>query len=391
MTNRKIAVFTGNRAEYGLQYPILKAIADDPRLDYYLLVSGAHLKENFGQTIREIEQDGFDIYAQVKIDMPQDNLYATVRAIGSGVLSLSQILATLQPDFLAVYADRFEGFSAVITGSQMGIPTVHIEGGDYTEGGALDDSVRHAMTKLAHLHFTTNEQAAERVRKLGEEAWRVHNVGFPALDLIKAGNYAKPEEIYQRFNLNPELPVFIFTQHSVATEFEQATDQIIPALAALEEAVQEWNCQTILTYPNDDAGGRRIVAELDKVASKQNPLLQVHRNLGRFYFHGVLNVATAYIGNSSSGIKETPAFHCPTINIGSRQQGRLRANNVIDVDYDKDMIKQALWRTIHDEAFKKQVQNSPNPYGAGNAGPHIAEVLATIEVNQALIQKKMTY
>ncbi len=172
MSRRRIAVFTGNRAEYGLQYPILRALAADPRFEYFLLVSGAHLQEDFGRTITEIEQDGFHIYRQVKIEMEQDTLAATARAIGSGVLSVSRILEELKPDFLLVYADRFEGFSAVIAGSQMNVAVAHVEGGDCTEGGALDDSVRHAMTKLAHLHFTTNEQASERIRRLGEEPWQ---------------------------------------------------------------------------------------------------------------------------------------------------------------------------------------------------------------------------
>src|SRR5262245_44921888 len=175
MSKRIVAVFTGNRAEYGLQYPILKAIAAHPDLEYYLLVSGAHLQEDFGYTKKEIEKDGFEVYDEVKISMDDDTLLATAQAIGSGILSLSSILARLRPDFLVVYADRFEGFSAVVTGTQMNIPTAHIEGGDITEGGALDDSVRHAMTKLSHLHFTTNEEAAERVRRLGEEPWRVFN------------------------------------------------------------------------------------------------------------------------------------------------------------------------------------------------------------------------
>ena len=388
---RKIAVFTGNRAEYGLQYPILKAIAEDSRLEYYLLVSGAHLKEDFGRTLREIEDDGFRVYAEVKLDMLEDSLYATAQAIGSGVLSLSRILDELRPHFLVIYADRFESFSAVITGTQMGIPTAHIEGGDYTEGGALDDSVRHAMTKLAHLHFTTNEQAAERVRKMGEEAWRVFNVGFPSLDVVAAGDYASPRDVYQRFKLDPERLILIFTQHSVATEFEQAAEQVRPSLAALKEVGREWDCQVIITYPNDDAGGRRIMREIERLAAKELPFVQVHQSLGRYYYHGLLNVAAACIGNSSSGIKETPAFHCPCINIGSRQRGRLRGDNVIDVGYNKEEIVRAIGRCLHDDSFKEQVRMCENPYGAGDAGPRIADVLATIEIDQTLIQKKMTY
>jgi UDP-hydrolysing UDP-N-acetyl-D-glucosamine 2-epimerase len=388
---RKTAVFTGNRAEYGLQYPILKAIAADPRLESFLLVSGAHLKEDFGRTLREIEADGFTPYAQVAIDMPEDSLYATAHAIGSGILSLSAILRDLRPDVLVVYADRFEGFSAVITGTQMAIPTAHIEGGDYTEGGALDDSVRHAMTKLSHLHFTTNEQAADRIRRMGEEPWRVFNVGFPALDLVKAGLYATPEEVYTRYSLTPDRPILLFTQHSVTTEVEQAAEQVRPALEALVDAGRAWGTQVIVTYPNDDAGGRRIVTEIERVAEERPPFLQVHRSLGRYFYHGVLNVATACVGNSSSGIKETPAFHCPAINIGSRQQGRLRADNVIDVEYDRAAILLAIERCLTDESFKAQVRAAVNPYGAGNAGPRVAEVLATVDLGTALLRKRMTY
>lgn len=388
---RKIAVFTGNRAEYGLQYPILKAIAAHPDLDYFLLVSGAHLKEDFGRTMREIETDGFAVHAEVKMDMPHDSLVATAQAIGSGVISLSHVLEALRPDFLVVYADRFESFAAMIAGTQMGIPTAHVEGGDYTEGGALDDTVRHAMTKLAHLHFATNDQAAERIRRMGEEPWRVFVMGYPALDLVAAGLFARPPEVAARYGLDPDKPVLVFTQHSVATEFEQAASQVRPSLDALKEAAERWNCQVIITYPNDDAGGRRIMAEIESFSKSGLARIQVQRSLGRFYYHGLLNIAAACIGNSSSGIKETPAFRCPSINIGSRQRGRLRGNNVIDVGYDREAIVGAIQRCLFDEDYKRFVRDCVNPYGAGNAGPRIADTLAGIDITPALIQKKMTY
>jgi UDP-N-acetylglucosamine 2-epimerase (non-hydrolysing)/GDP/UDP-N,N'-diacetylbacillosamine 2-epimerase (hydrolysing) len=390
-TRRKIAVFTGNRAEYGLQFPILKAIAADPRLDYYLVVSGAHLKGDFGKTLREIENDGFEIHAEVKLEMPEDSLLATAHAIGTGIVNLSSVLAELNPDFFVVYADRFEGFSALITGTQMGIPTAHIEGGDYTEGGALDDSVRHAMTKLAHLHFTTNEEATERVHRLGEEPWRVHNVGFPALDLVADGNYASPDAVREKYGLDRDRPILLFTQHSVTTEFEEAAEQTRPSLAALRRAGEELGAQVILTYPNDDAGGRRIIKELHRMDDEKLPFVQLHASLGRYNYHGVLNIATACMGNSSSGLKETGAFRCPCVNIGSRQDGRLHGDNVLHTGYDADEIFEAIRKCINDENFLETVRTCPNPYGAGNAGPRIADVLATVELNRALIQKKMTY
>jgi len=394
-SKRTIAVFTGNRAEYGLQYPILKAIAAHPKLQYCLLVSGAHLQEDFGYTKREIEKDGFHVYGEVRLTMEGDTLYATAQAIGSGILRLSEILNEVHPDFLVVYADRFEGFSAVITGTQMGIPTAHIEGGDLTEGGALDDSVRHAMTKLAHLHFTTNEQAAQRVRLLGEESWRVHNVGFPALDLVAQGLYASPDELRQKYGLDPERPVVLFTQHSVTTEFALAAEQIRPSLEALRILARE-GCQVLVTYPNNDAGGRRIIQELEALGREGLPNLQVHRSLGRYNYHGVLNLCGrvgrgACVGNSSSGIKETAVFGCPAVNIGSRQDKRLRAENVLDVPYDTQAILAACRRSLADEAFRRFCRGVTNPYGAGNAGPRIAQILAEIEITPALLQKKMTY
>ncbi len=392
---RKIAVFTGNRAEYGLQYPILKAIDAYPELEYFLLVSGAHLQEDFGYTLEEIKKDGLKVYAEVKLEMEEDTLFSTAQAIGSGILSLSRILDKIRPDFLVVYADRFEGFSAVITGTQMNIPTAHIEGGDITEGGALDDSVRHAMTKLAHLHFTTNEQAAERVRLLGEEPWRIFNVGFPAIDLIASNNFATPAELQNDYGITIDKPVILFTQHSVTTEFENAAEQVKPSLEAMLDLAKEGN-QVIVTYPNNDAGGRRIITEIEKLRQESLNNLKIYQSLGRYNYHGILNICGkkgrgVCVGNSSSGIKETPALGCPVVNVGSRQNGRLRADNVIDVDYSREKIIKAVKKALNDKEFRKQCRNCKNPYGAGNSGEKIAEVLAKTNINLGLLQKRMTF
>ncbi len=392
MNKRTVAVFTGNRAEYGLQYPILKAIKEHPDLDYRLIVSGAHLEKDFGKTIQEIEDDGFEIAAEVKIDLAEDTRYATARAIGSGVISMCEALERIQPDFLAVYADRFEGFAAVIAGTQANVPTAHIEGGDITEGGALDDSVRHAMSKLAHLHFTTNEQASNRLLAMGEESWRVNTVGFPAIDLIKQGNFASSEEIRQRLKLNLNQPIVIFTQHSVTTQFDQASNQLLPSLDAVKRLASD-GVQVILTYPNNDVGSRSIIEILQDFAGKNREYIQLHRSLGRYIYHGILGLAAdssyrvACLGNSSSGIKETPAFGCPTVNIGSRQQGRLRGGNVIDVDYNADDIYHAVKRCLFDESFRRQCAEGDNPYGVGDAGIKIADRLATIPYD---IEKLLT-
>lgn len=397
MTNKKriVAVFSGNRAEYGLQYPILRAIKEHPDLDYRLVVSGAHLDSNFGRTITEISDDGFDIHAVVAIDMSGGEKVSTARAIGTGILSLAPVLQSMSPDIFLVYGDRFEGFAAVITSTQMNIPTAHVEGGDITEGGALDDSVRHAMTKLAHLHYTTNEQATNRILAMGEEPWRVHTVGFPAIDLIVdgTGTYATPEELTQRLKLDSERPIVLFTQHSVTTEFADAALQLRPSLEALTQLAND-GIQVILTYPNNDAGGETITRVLQEFVDIGHPNMQLHRSLGRHVYHGLLALArlkdwrVACVGNSSSGIKETPVFGCPTVNIGSRQQGRLRGDNVMDADYDAQEIYAAIRRCFFDEEFRAICAATENPYGGGKAGKLIAENLVTIDLDPKHILRK---
>jgi UDP-N-acetylglucosamine 2-epimerase (non-hydrolysing)/GDP/UDP-N,N'-diacetylbacillosamine 2-epimerase (hydrolysing) len=395
MNKRVIAIFTGNRAEYGLQYPILRAVDRHPGLEYRLLVSGAHLDADFGRTLEEISNDGFRIDAEVKIDMGADSRVSTSMAIGSGIVGISKALADIQPDVMVVYADRFEGLAAVIASSQMNIPTAHIEGGDLTEGGALDDSVRHAMTKLAHLHFTTNQQATNRILGMGEEAWRVHTVGFPAIDLISEGRYATPDEVAGRLGLDLEKPVVLFTQHSVTTEFDQAASQVMPSLEAMAMLACE-GVQVILTYPNNDAGGRAIIEQLQTFVARALPGVQVHRSLGRNLYHGVLALAqdgshrVVCVGNSSSGVKETPAFGCPTVNIGSRQEGRLRGVNVLDAGYDAADILAATRLCLFDESFRRLAREGDNPYYLGDAGPKIAKVLAHVPLDQNLIRKRMT-
>lgn len=395
MKPRTIAVFTGNRAEYGLQYPILRAIDQHPGLDYLLLVSGAHLDRNFGSTLEEIRADGFHIDAEVKIEMDAGSLFATAQAIGSGVMSISRVLNDLRPDMMVVYADRFEGLAAVIAASQMNIPTAHVEGGDLTEGGALDDSVRHAMSKLAHLHFTTNQQATNRILAMGEESWRVHTVGFPAIDLIAEGNFASEREVVDSLGLDLSRPIVLFTQHSVSTEFDNAAEQLAPSLRAIKLLAAE-GVQTILTYPNNDAGGQAIIEQLKIFDGAGIPDIKVRRSLGRYLYHGILALArndsirVACVGNSSSGLKETPAFGCPTVNIGSRQEGRLRGENVLDAGYDDDNIIAMTKKCLYDDAFRDLSRHAENPYWLGDAGPKIAEVLASIPLGQNVIRKRMT-
>jgi UDP-hydrolysing UDP-N-acetyl-D-glucosamine 2-epimerase len=251
------------------------------------------------------------------------------------------------------------------------------------------------MTKLAHLHFTTNETAAERVRRLGEEAWRVFNVGLPSLDLAAASEFATPHEVSAELGLDPARPIVMCCQHSVATEADDAARQVRPALAALGRLAED-GYQIVLTYPNNDAGGRRITQAMHAAFPEGHRGVQIHKSLGRHRFHGMLNLIGragrgAFVGNSSALIKETPFFGCPAINVGPRQQGRLRGDNVIDTDYDEAAIHAAIRRCVEDQAFREHCATCRNPYGAGNAGPSIVEILAGQRIDSALIQKKMTF
>ncbi len=394
---KKVAIFTGNRAEYGLLYPVIKAISENKSLEYKLLVSGAHLDKSFGNTLKEIKNDGFKISKEIKIPLLGDSLFYTTQAIGEGVKFISKALKDIKPDIFVVYADRFEGFAAVIAGTQMNVPTAHIEGGDITEGGALDDSIRHAMTKLSHFHFTTNKFATKRILAMGEESWRVKTVGFPGVDLIRQKKFYSKEKIMKNLKLDLKNPIIIFTQHSVTTEFDQSTYQIRQSLIAIKKLLSE-KVQVIITYPNNDAGSKNIITEINKWL-KPNRLftnLIVRKSLGSNLYYGILNLSkskklrVACVGNSSSGIKETAVFGCPTVNIGTRQKSRLRGSNVLDVGYEHKDIYNAIKKCLYNEQFRSKAFHTKNPYGMGNTGKKIANFISKIEFSKKVLQKKMT-
>jgi UDP-hydrolysing UDP-N-acetyl-D-glucosamine 2-epimerase len=390
---KKIALFTGNRAEYGLQIPILRAIKNNPNLDYILIVSGAHLDPDYGKTLDEIESDGFTVHEKIDIGKGDTNLVSTSYAIANGIKEITKIIEERKPDIFVVYADRYESFSAAIAASQTNTVTLHVEGGDLTEGGALDDSVRHAMTKLSHIHCVSNEDSHKRILSLGEESWRIHTVGYPAIDLINNSEFYQPDEIQSHLDIDIEKPIIIFTQHSVTNKFDDAKKQLEPSLNAISKVSQINKAQCIITYPNNDAGGEEIYKTLNEFSSKNQNII-LRKSLGRELYWGLLNLAkekhkVVCVGNSSSGIKETPAFGCPTVNIGTRQEGRLRGENIIDTDYNKDNIYKAIYKCLFDKAFREICGKCKNPYGMGGAGEKIIKLLLSIENNDKILTKKM--
>ena len=392
---KKIAIFTGNRAEYGLQVPILREIDKNPNLEYILIVSGAHLDPNFGTTINEIKEDGFNIHETVNIKPYGSNLISTSNNIGQIVIEITNIIEKYVPDIFLVYADRFETFGAAIAASQTNTVTAHVEGGDITEGGALDDSVRHAITKLSHLHFATNDQAKTRILAMGEERWRVHKVGYPGIDLINVHDFYDEKKIKQILEINLAKPIIIYTQHSVSNKFKLAKKQLEPALQAMQKLIIDYDAQCIITYPNNDAGGISIFKSLEEF-SKTNNNIYLHQSLGRKLYWGLLNLAKkpnnkiVCVGNSSSGIKETPAFGCPVVNIGTRQAGRLKGDNIIDCDYDTTDIYNSIIKCLFNKKHITKCRETVNPYGIGDAGKKIVSVLDSIELNDSLLTKKMT-
>jgi UDP-N-acetylglucosamine 2-epimerase (non-hydrolysing)/GDP/UDP-N,N'-diacetylbacillosamine 2-epimerase (hydrolysing) len=383
MKMRKVAVVTGTRAEYGILKPVLRAIKSHPRLNLILIVTGMHLSKEFGYTIKEIIKDGFKIDAKVEMLHKDDTRAAMAKSIGKCVIKMTEVLEKTKPDLLVLLGDRAEMLAGAVAASYMGIPIAHLHGGEVS--GSIDDSIRHAITKLAHIHFPATQRSAERIIKMGEDPSRVFVVGAPALDTILNEKLPEPAELSRKYGVDLSKPILLVLQHSVVTECEDAADQIKETL----EAIVELKHQTILIYPNADAGGRRMVKVIKKY--EKYPFIKSFKSLPYKDYLGLMSVASVMIGNSSSGIIEAPSFHLPVVNIGSRQNGRERSTNVIDVGYDRKKIIKAVEKALYDEEFRKNVRKCKNPYGDGKAGERIAKILAEINITPELLQKKITY
>ena len=274
----------------------------------------------------------------------------------------------------------------------MGIPTIHLEGGDVTEGGTFDDNVRHAITKLSHFHITTNLSAKKRIIKMGEEPWSVKNFGYPVIDLIRDGNYASPNEISKKLNISLKKPIIVFTLHPIPIEEENFDKNIINCLNALEK-ISLKEVDIIITNPNSDKGGDKILNYIKKMKNKKN--FKVYDSLGRYYYHGLFSLIkkkklpVVCVGNSSSGIKETAIFGCPVVNIGKRQNGRLRSNNVIDVEYKSKKIFTAITKCLFNRKFQKICINSKNVYGGGDTAKKVVNFLENINFKKRKILIKL--
>ena len=377
---RKIAVVTSSRADYSHLYWPLRALAEHPLVDLKLIALGAHLSSEFGTTIREIEKDGFTIAARIECLLSSDSDVGMAKTIGIATLSLADHLGALRPDLLLLIADRYEMLAPASAALALRIPIAHIEGGEISEG-AIDDAVRNALTKMAHVHFTSTFAARDRVIAMGEEPWRVHRAGAPSLDHLKKSALLTREQLAQKLSLELGTPSAVVAYHPVtlANDTLEETGALFAALGRFRERL-------IFCYPNADAGSRALI-ERTKSFLDGRGNGRVFVNLDAVTYWGLLRHATLFVGNSSSGIMETPSFALPTINVGIRQRGRERARNILDAPANTEAILAAAEKARSD-AFRRSLEGMTNPYGDGTAAEKIAEILTTVPLGPALLIKR---
>lgn len=378
---RTIGVVTGSRADYGIYLPILRAIAAEPGMRLQLFVTGMHLSPEFGLTVRRIEEDGFPIAERVETLLSSDSPEGVALSMGLGTQGFARAFSRTRPDLLLVLGDRFEMHAAALSALPFKIPVAHIHGGEITRG-AIDESLRHSLTKLSHLHFVTTEEYRRRVVQLGEEPWRVTVSGAPSLDNLQAMKRLSAEEFRDRFGVHLEPGTLLVTFHPVTLEYEQVGEQVENLLEALRQSGRP----LLFTSANADTHGREINRRIGAFVAEHPARAQVADNLGTQGYFSAMSQAAAMVGNSSSGIIEAASFQLPVVNIGIRQQGRARAMNVIDTGYGSEAILAGIRRAI-DPTFRRSLAGLVNPYGDGRAAPRIVERIASVKCDDRLMQK----
>ena len=337
----KVGVFTGNRAEYGLLKPLIRALDSDPDFELALFVGGALLNKRYGESLAQIAKDRFPVTADIQIPEPGENGVTTAGAIAHGITACEAAFLSQELDALCVYADRYEGLAAVIAASHSNIPVVHIEGGDITEGGAFDDNVRHAMSKLSHLHLTSNSAASDVLISMGEEDWRIKNVGLLPFSDLDRQTLLSPPELNGALEFELQKQVVLFTMHSISSSREQTKAEVGAAFSAIRQ-LSDAQVSILITYPNDDNNSDIILGEIARLQEDNVPV-HVIPSLGQQRYYSVLNL-TSYgydvvcMGNTSSIVKECVFFSVPGILIGTRQNGRLTPENVLKTNAEPQEI-----------------------------------------------------
>lgn len=378
---RTLGVVTTSRADYGIYIPLLRRVQSEPGFVLRLLVTGMHLSPRFGMTVRNIEADGFDIAERVKMMSNSDDPAAIAQSMARGTAGFSKAFSRHRPDILVVLGDRFEMHAAALAALPFKIPVAHIHGGELTEG-AIDDALRHSTTKLSHLHFAATQEYARRIVQMGEEPWRVTVCGAPSLDNLVSTKRLTASAMMSRFGLRVTPETFLVTFHPTTLEYEDTEHQTEELLAALRTSGRP----IVFTMPNADTGGRVIRGRI-KQFIRENALAQAVESLGTEDYFSILAICAAMVGNSSSGLLEAPSFGLPVVNVGTRQKGRVRGLNVIDVGYRRDQILEGI-RKATDPAFRKSLHGMTNPYGDGKASSRIVTKLAKVQLSGCLLTKR---
>ncbi len=373
---RKLAAVTTSRADYSHLFWPLKDLAAHPDVDLKIVVLGPHLSPEFGYTVREIEQDGFSIDARIECLLSSDSDVGMAKTLGLAVLGLADVLAQIRPDMLLLIADRYEMLAPASVALTLRIPVAHIEGGEVSEG-AIDDAVRNALTKMAHLHFTSTEAARARVIDMGEESWRVHRAGAPSLDHLRRSTLLNREQLETALQVPLAKPCTVVAYHPV-TLLQDTTSEA----DALFSALQLVRGQILFCYPNADAGSHSLMTRA-KAFCQQHPDAHVFVNLSAVTYWSLLREATLLLGNSSSGIMEAASFAMPVVNVGLRQYGRERARNILDAEPTVESIATNIAKANGAE-FRDSLRGMDNPYGDGCASERIVHVLTTAPLKDLL-------
>lgn len=385
MTDRKVCVVTGTRAEYGLLQSPMEHINSTDGLQLQIVATGMHLSPRYGNTYQEIEADGFNIDRKVDMLIDADSGFSMAKSTGIGMMGLAEAFRNLDPDIVLILGDRDEPLAAGIAAAHMNIPVAHIHGGDVMVGAIIDDSIRYALSKFSHIHFPASKASAERVSRLGEEEWRIHVSGAPGLDAILNEEYEPPEKVREELNIDPDRKLILCVQHPVTTQPKKAGKQMRTTL----DAIKPFDAQTVLIYPNSDSGGKAMIEVIENYPSSDEML--IYKNLSRRRYLGVMAAADVMVGNSSSGVLEAPSLDLPVVDIGPRERRRQRAPSTKNVHHDLEEIREAVKVALFDKERQKEAKECENPYDYGGAGERIATYLSEVTIGEELLRKNITY
>lgn len=378
MNNKKIAVFTGTRAEYGLLYWILKGITTSKYTDLHLLVGGMHLSSEFGYTVKQIEKDGFKITDRLEFLLSSDTPVGISKSLALAVISAAEIFSRNQPDIVVILGDRFEALAIAQAAMIAGIPIAHIHGGELTQA-LIDDSIRHAITKMSYLHFTSTETYRKRVIQLGEQPQNVFNVGAPGIDNIYQLPFMELGDLTNSLGIQLSHKFFLVTYHPVTLLADKADTELNSLLSALDKFPEY---QLIFTYPNADTYGRNLIEILKEYQKSNADRVFLLESMGQLRYLSAMKLASLVLGNSSSGIIEAPSCNVATVNVGDRQKGRLSAESVVDCIADESAIHDAIQYALS-EKIQNKLEGVINPYGDGQSSEKIVNKLIECELTKS--------